>query len=90
MEGTGKMLVVAVGISSQTGIIYSLLGASEKKSKTDERKKTPSEDEGSEEDSTPAVKTKSDDDDEEQSVLQKKLTLIATRIGKVGKLPILR
>jgi len=29
MEGSGKMLVVAVGIHSQTGIIFALLGASE-------------------------------------------------------------
>ena len=27
MEGSGKMLVVAVGVNSQTGIILSLLGA---------------------------------------------------------------
>jgi len=27
MEGSGKMLVIAVGINSQTGIILSLLGA---------------------------------------------------------------
>lgn len=29
MEGSGKMLVTAVGVNSQTGIIFSLLGASE-------------------------------------------------------------
>ena len=29
MEGSGKMIVTAVGINSQTGIIFSLLGASE-------------------------------------------------------------
>jgi len=29
MEGSGKMVVTAVGINSQTGIIFSLLGASE-------------------------------------------------------------
>ncbi|XP_078488037.1 plasma membrane calcium-transporting ATPase 2 isoform X2 [Ciona intestinalis] len=40
MEGSGRMLVTAVGVNSQTGIIFSLLGASEgevvikKKSKT--------------------------------------------------------
>jgi len=27
MEGSGKMLVVAVGINSQAGIIFALLGA---------------------------------------------------------------
>ena len=29
MEGSGKMIVTAVGVNSQTGIIFSLLGASE-------------------------------------------------------------
>merc|ERR1711920_1018310 len=29
MEGSGKMLVVAVGIHSQTGIIFALLGAAD-------------------------------------------------------------
>lgn len=29
MEGSGKMLVTAVGINSQTGIIFTLLGAGE-------------------------------------------------------------
>ena len=43
MEGSGKMLVTAVGINSQTGIIFALLGASaeeEKKSKKDKKDKT--------------------------------------------------
>ena len=29
MEGSGKMVVTAVGINSQTGIILSLLGATQ-------------------------------------------------------------
>lgn len=29
MEGSGKVVVTAVGVNSQTGIIFSLLGASE-------------------------------------------------------------
>jgi len=29
MEGSGKMVVVAVGVNSQAGIIFSLLGAAE-------------------------------------------------------------
>jgi Ca2+ transporting ATPase len=29
MEGSGKMLVTAVGLSSQAGIIFTLLGATE-------------------------------------------------------------
>lgn len=44
MEGSGRMLVSAVGLNSQTGIIFTLLGAGEndeekkvKKSKTREK-----------------------------------------------------
>lgn len=29
MEGSGRMLVTAVGVNSQTGIIFTLLGAGE-------------------------------------------------------------
>lgn len=36
MEGSGKMVVVAVGINSQAGIIFTLLGATQDK----EKKKT--------------------------------------------------
>ena len=41
MEGSGKMLVTAVGINSQTGIIFALLGASqgEEKQKKEKEKK---------------------------------------------------
>lgn len=35
MEGSGRMVVSAVGLNSQTGIIFTLLGASE----NDEEKK---------------------------------------------------
>lgn len=41
MEGSGKMVVVAVGINSQAGIIFTLLGATqeEKAAKKDKKKK---------------------------------------------------
>lgn len=46
MEGSGKMVVTAVGVNSQTGIIFTLLGASEdgegdgeEKAERDKRKK---------------------------------------------------
>ena len=42
MEGSGKMLVTAVGLNSQAGIIFALLGAAElneKPSKESEPKK---------------------------------------------------
>lgn len=33
MEGSAKMVVIAVGLSSQTGIIFKLLGAAKEKTK---------------------------------------------------------
>ncbi|AWO98082.1 Calcium-transporting ATPase isoform 3 [Scophthalmus maximus] len=39
MEGSGKMLVTAVGVNSQTGIIFTLLGASEDDDDEDEEEK---------------------------------------------------
>lgn len=39
MEGSGKMLVTAVGINSQTGIIFALLGASQGDEKPKEKDK---------------------------------------------------
>lgn len=38
MEGSGKMLVTAVGENSQTGIIFALLGASEEDDDDEEEK----------------------------------------------------
>ncbi|KAM8976278.1 plasma membrane calcium-transporting ATPase 4 isoform 1-T1 [Pelodytes ibericus] len=48
MEGSGRMLVTAVGVNSQTGIIFTLLGANEsaeeeKKSKKGSKKQGPPE-----------------------------------------------
>lgn len=34
MEGSGNYLVTAVGLNSQTGIIFKLLGATKKEKKT--------------------------------------------------------
>jgi len=40
MEGSGKMVVTAVGINSQSGIIFALLGAAaEEETKPKEKKK---------------------------------------------------
>jgi hypothetical protein len=38
MEGSGKMLVTAVGVNSQTGIIFALLGASNEDGDKDKKK----------------------------------------------------
>ena len=38
MEGSGKMLVLAVGLNSQTGIIFQLTGAAEENEETKKKK----------------------------------------------------
>ncbi|XP_051975929.1 plasma membrane calcium-transporting ATPase 1b isoform X2 [Xyrauchen texanus] len=43
MEGSGKMLVTAVGVNSQTGIIFTLLGGGEDDDDDDEEKKEENE-----------------------------------------------
>lgn len=39
MEGSGKMVVAAVGVNSQTGIIFTLLGSTEEDDEDEEQKK---------------------------------------------------
>lgn len=39
MEGSGKMVVTAVGVNSQTGIIFTLLGSAEDDDEDEEEKK---------------------------------------------------
>ncbi|XP_077013585.1 plasma membrane calcium-transporting ATPase 4 isoform X4 [Tamandua tetradactyla] len=92
MEGSGRMVVTAVGVNSQTGIIFTLLGASE--GDEEKKKKAKTQDgvaleiqplnsqeglEGEEkEKKAPKLPKK------EKSVLQGKLTRLAVQIGKAG------
>lgn len=39
MEGSGKMVVTAVGVNSQTGIIFTLLGSTEGEDDDEDEKK---------------------------------------------------
>ncbi|XP_056255124.1 plasma membrane calcium-transporting ATPase 1-like isoform X3 [Seriola aureovittata] len=97
MEGSGRMVVSAVGLNSQTGIIFTLLGAGE----SDEEKKvkkTKTQDgialeiqplkseEAAESDEKEEVKPvkKVNVTKKEKSVLQGKLTRLAVQIGKAG------
>uniref|UniRef100_A0A673APR5 Calcium-transporting ATPase n=1 Tax=Sphaeramia orbicularis TaxID=375764 RepID=A0A673APR5_9TELE len=89
MEGSGKMLVTAVGVNSQTGIIFMLLGAGEedqdcKKGENNRKKK----DEGNAEmqplNSDGEPKKKKANPPKEKSVLQGKLTKLAVQIGRAG------
>uniref|UniRef100_A0A8C1JSU6 Calcium-transporting ATPase n=1 Tax=Cyprinus carpio TaxID=7962 RepID=A0A8C1JSU6_CYPCA len=88
MEGSGKMLVTAVGVNSQTGIIFTLLGEEEEREK---RKKEKYKDGGrvemeplNSDDETEEEPKKTKIPKKEKSVLQGKLTKLAVQIGKAG------
>ncbi|XP_075570685.1 plasma membrane calcium-transporting ATPase 2 isoform X6 [Pelecanus crispus] len=99
MEGSGRMLVTAVGVNSQTGIIFTLLGAGgeeeEKKDKKGREKETKQQDGAAAMEMQPLKsaeggegddkdKKKSNMHKKEKSVLQGKLTKLAVQIGKAG------
>nr|XP_012419209.1 PREDICTED: plasma membrane calcium-transporting ATPase 4 isoform X5 [Odobenus rosmarus divergens] len=93
MEGSGRMVVTAVGINSQTGIIFTLLGASE--GEEEEKKKKAKTQDGVALEIQPLNSQEGIDNEEkekkaaklpkkEKSVLQGKLTRLAVQIGKAG------
>ncbi|XP_059531690.1 plasma membrane calcium-transporting ATPase 4 isoform X2 [Myotis daubentonii] len=93
MEGSGRMLVTAVGVNSQTGIIFTLLGASEEEE--EEKKKKAKAQDGVALEIQPLNSQEGVDNEEkekkmvklpkkEKSVLQGKLTRLAVQIGKAG------
>uniref|UniRef100_A0A1I8P3E0 Calcium-transporting ATPase n=1 Tax=Stomoxys calcitrans TaxID=35570 RepID=A0A1I8P3E0_STOCA len=92
MEGSGKMVVTAVGVNSQAGIIFTLLGAADEED--GDEKKAKEHKGGSE-----GIKSDSDGNHvhasssgaapdagqkKEKSVLQAKLTKLAIQIGYAG------
>ncbi|KAM5148907.1 plasma membrane calcium-transporting ATPase 2 isoform 1-T1 [Mantella aurantiaca] len=94
MEGSGRMLVTAVGVNSQTGIIFTLLGASETEDEKKD-KKAKQQDGAAAMEMQPLKSAEGGDGDEkdkkkvnphkkEKSVLQGKLTKLAVQIGKAG------
>ncbi|XP_036389492.1 plasma membrane calcium-transporting ATPase 2-like isoform X6 [Megalops cyprinoides] len=95
MEGSGRMVVTAVGVNSQTGIIFTLLGAGgEEEEEQKERKVKKHEGAAAMEmeplksaeggDSDDKEKRKANVSKKEKSVLQGKLTKLAVQIGKAG------
>uniref|UniRef100_A0A667ZHM6 Calcium-transporting ATPase n=1 Tax=Myripristis murdjan TaxID=586833 RepID=A0A667ZHM6_9TELE len=78
MEGSGRMVVSAVGLNSQTGIIFTLLGAGE----NDEEKKVKKKEKEEKEEAKTVKKVNVTK--KEKSVLQGKLTRLAVQIGKAG------
>ncbi|XP_077133405.1 plasma membrane calcium-transporting ATPase 2 isoform X12 [Ranitomeya variabilis] len=94
MEGSGRMLVTAVGVNSQTGIIFTLLGASESEDEKKEKKAKQQDGAAAMEmqplksaeggDGQDKDKKKPNPHKKEKSVLQGKLTKLAVQIGKAG------
>uniref|UniRef100_A0A8C5VQ34 Calcium-transporting ATPase n=1 Tax=Microcebus murinus TaxID=30608 RepID=A0A8C5VQ34_MICMU len=99
MEGSGRMVVTAVGVNSQTGIIFTLLGAGgeeeEKKDKKGMATWLPKQDGAVAMEMQPLKsaeggemeereKKKANVPKKEKSVLQGKLTKLAVQIGKAG------
>ncbi|XP_038146403.1 plasma membrane calcium-transporting ATPase 2 isoform X5 [Cyprinodon tularosa] len=96
MEGSGRMVVTAVGVNSQTGIIFTLLGASVEEEEKKE-KKVKKQDGAAAMEMQPLKSAEGGEADEkerkrvsapkkEKSVLQGKLTKLAVQIGKAGLL----
>lgn len=95
MEGSGKMVVCAVGVNSQTGIIFSLLGTHDKEGdkpidKEDAAPQSPSIKASQDEFEEINLDDEKDSDangkkdKQEKSVLQGKLTKLAVSIGWFG------
>ncbi|XP_071221244.1 plasma membrane calcium-transporting ATPase 2-like isoform X11 [Salvelinus alpinus] len=95
MEGSGRMLVTAVGVNSQTGIIFTLLGAGEPVEEEKKEKKVKKQDGAAAMEMQPLKsaeggeieekeKKKANVSKKEKSVLQGKLTKLAVQIGKAG------
>uniref|UniRef100_A0A8I6ADD4 Calcium-transporting ATPase n=1 Tax=Rattus norvegicus TaxID=10116 RepID=A0A8I6ADD4_RAT len=96
MEGSGRMVVTAVGVNSQTGIIFTLLGAGgEEEEKKDKKEPNPAkqQDGAAAMEMQPLKSAEGGDADDkkkanmhkkEKSVLQGKLTKLAVQIGKAG------
>lgn len=94
MEGSGKMVVTAVGLNSQAGIIFSLLGAAvENEGESKKMKKEMKKANKQAQSSNGTTKIEVEDNNNEQkgesnkkekSVLQSKLTKLAIQIGYAG------
>ncbi|NXV39111.1 AT2B3 ATPase, partial [Rissa tridactyla] len=93
MEGSGKMVVTAVGVNSQSGIIFTLLGAGGEEEEEKKEKKAKKQDGAVAMEMQPLKSAEGGDVEErqrggghkkEKSVLQGKLTRLAVQIGKAG------
>jgi len=94
MEGSGKMIVTAVGCNSQSGIIFTLLGAAEETAKPEASQSkainpedTPLRNGDIEMQIQPSEQAMGGEEEEEQrSILQTKLDKLTVQIGYMGML----
>ncbi|MGH0128403.1 UNVERIFIED_CONTAM: hypothetical protein FKN15_004733 [Acipenser sinensis] len=89
MEGSGKVLVTAVGVNSQTGIIFTLLGAGEDEDKDKEEKQKKKDKKNKKQDGSVENRNKGSnlnfrERERERERHQGKLTKLAVQIGKAG------
>ncbi|EFP07194.1 hypothetical protein CRE_13489 [Caenorhabditis remanei] len=90
MEGSGKMVITAVGVNSQTGIIMTLLGAGkagiddDDSTSTSSSSSSSSSSSGSSSNATSDSSKSGDDDLTAKSVLQAKLSKLALQIIYCG------
>ncbi|KAI6190223.1 Calcium-transporting ATPase [Aphelenchoides bicaudatus] len=87
MEGSGKVLVTAVGVNSQTGIIMTLLGGGKVDCDSDSSSSSSSDTSSSGSGSSSSSSSKSSDDGDSlhsKSILQSKLSQLALQIIYCG------
>ncbi|KAI6193370.1 Calcium-transporting ATPase [Aphelenchoides besseyi] len=86
MEGSGKMVVTAVGVNSQTGIIMTLLGGGKPEGDSDSSSTTSSDSSSSGTGSSSSSSSSSDDGEglHSKSILQTKLAQLAMKIIYLG------
>ena len=96
MEGSGRMVVTAVGINSQAGTIFSLLGVAEDKIDGQDKEDQDKEDQDKEDQDKEDQDKEDQDKDQkpnhekesskkQKSVLQAKLTRLSIQISYAGK-----
>ncbi|XP_005182536.1 plasma membrane calcium-transporting ATPase 1-like [Musca domestica] len=90
MEGSGKMVVTAVGVNSQAGIIFTLLGATDEEEDAPKPKEHKGGSDGIKSDSdgnhvqASSSGAAAESGKKDKSVLQAKLTKLAIQIGYAG------
>jgi len=87
MEGSGKMIVTAVGCNSQSGIIFTLLGAADESALKGDKdaESTPLKNGDIEMGAVGSqVDNENDEEEEQRSILQTKLDKLTVQIGYMG------